>query len=290
VVVAAGNSGRDNSAGANGYGTIQAPGNDPSVITVGATKTNDTPTRLDDNIASYSSKGPSLVDHIAKPDLVAPGNRIASLESPGSHLATAHTLEVIPMSGPGGKYLRLSGTSMATPVVAGAAALMIQQDSTLTPDTIKARMMKTAWKGYPTTSWAVDMEGFSHLSQYDIFTIGAGYLDVDAVLHNTDVASGSAASPTATFDSCNHRVKLTNSSPLVSGTSIIWDNSAIFANSIVWGGDAVLADSIVWGSDAAWGDTSIAANSIIWADSIVWGSDSLTDGLDAMSCGEDGEN
>src|SRR5262249_60342536 len=58
VVVAAGNSGRDNSQGTNGYGTIQAPGNDPNVITVGATKTDGTPTRLDDTIASYSSRGP----------------------------------------------------------------------------------------------------------------------------------------------------------------------------------------------------------------------------------------
>ena len=82
---------------------------------------------------------------------------------------------------------------MATPVVAGAAALMIQKDPTLTPDTIKARMMKTAWKGYPTTSWAYDARGVGYLSQYDVFTIGAGYLDVDAVLGSTDVASGGAS-------------------------------------------------------------------------------------------------
>src|SRR5215467_1762350 len=84
VVVAAGNNGRDNSQGTDGYATIQAPGNEPAVITVGATKTNNTPTRADDTIASYSSKGPTLLDHVVKPDLVAPGNRIVSLEAPGS--------------------------------------------------------------------------------------------------------------------------------------------------------------------------------------------------------------
>src|SRR5262249_53230139 len=47
VVVAAGNNGRDNSHGTQGYATIQAPGNDPNVITVGATKDQDTPWRLD---------------------------------------------------------------------------------------------------------------------------------------------------------------------------------------------------------------------------------------------------
>lgn len=84
VVVAAGNNGRNNSHGISGFGTIGAPGNDPAVITVGATRTMDTSTRLDDAIASYSSKGPTLIDHIVKPDLVAPGNRIISLIDKGS--------------------------------------------------------------------------------------------------------------------------------------------------------------------------------------------------------------
>src|SRR5205823_3748297 len=72
VVVAAGNDGRDNSRGTNGYATIASPGNDPYVITVGAMKDMATTTRGDDLIASYSSKGPTLRDHVAKPDIVAP--------------------------------------------------------------------------------------------------------------------------------------------------------------------------------------------------------------------------
>src|SRR5216684_3328741 len=84
VVVAAGNYGRDNSNGTNGYSTITAPGNDPYVITVGAMKTMGTPTRADDLIASYSSKGPTLIDHIIKPDLVAPGNMVASVLGSGT--------------------------------------------------------------------------------------------------------------------------------------------------------------------------------------------------------------
>ena len=71
VVVAAGNEGRNNSAGTNGYGTITSPGNDPLAITVGAMNTLGTPARSDDKIASYSSKGPSQIDHVIKPDLVA---------------------------------------------------------------------------------------------------------------------------------------------------------------------------------------------------------------------------
>ena len=79
VVVAAGNEGRG-TAEDWGYGTISAPGNDPYVITVGAMNDKRTLTRSDDVIASYSSKGPTLFDHVVKPDLVAPGNRIVATE------------------------------------------------------------------------------------------------------------------------------------------------------------------------------------------------------------------
>jgi len=48
---------------------------------VGALKTMGTISRADDAMASYSSKGPTLIDHIVKPDLVAPGNRVVSLNS-----------------------------------------------------------------------------------------------------------------------------------------------------------------------------------------------------------------
>jgi serine protease AprX len=297
VVVAAGNSGRDNSFGNQGYATINAPGNDPNVITVGATKTNGTGTRLDDTVASYSSKGPTLVDHIVKPDLVAPGNRIASLESPGSTIATQDSsLVVSPITtcslsscttGTPGKYLRLSGTSMATPIVAGAAALMLQKDPTLTPDIIKARMMKTAWKGYPLSSWGYDSWGFGYLSQYDVFTIGAGYLDVYAALRNTDVVNGGAPSPVAFRNTATGKYSLSNSLSITWGNSITWGSSIVWSNSIVWGGSALVSDSIIWGDSIVWGDATCSANSIIWSDSIIWGANSTIAGL---SDGENGEN
>src|SRR5450755_1018849 len=81
VVVAAGNDGRDNSVGNNVYGTVNAPGNDPFVITVGAMNTMGTPGRGDDVMTTYSSKGPTAGDQIVKPDLVAPGNLIVSLQA-----------------------------------------------------------------------------------------------------------------------------------------------------------------------------------------------------------------
>ena len=183
VVVAAGNNGRDNSLGTSGYGTITAPGNSPYVITVGAMNTSGSLTPTDDKIASYSSKGPTSIDHIVKPDLVAPGNRIISLSAgnsllqqtyPGNAVATAvFTTDTTKTTSV--DYYELSGTSMAAPMVAGAAALLIQKNPSLTPDQVKARLMKTATKFAPGYSTVVDpSSGLSFTSEYDIFTIRGG--------------------------------------------------------------------------------------------------------------------
>ena len=162
VVVAAGNGGRNNAALTNGYGTITAPGNDPYVITVGAMNTLGTPSRTDDVPASYSSKGPTLWDQVAKPDLVAPGNLIISLytagltlnqEDPGNEIPNS-LYQVNGNSTASDTYFILSGTSMAAPVVTGTVALMEQKNPALTPDQVKARLMLTAFKGLQTASTA----------------------------------------------------------------------------------------------------------------------------------------
>ena len=87
--MAAGNNGRY--LPTSGYGTVTAPGNDPYVITVGSMKPMGTPDRTDDLIASYSSKGPTAIDHVVKPDIVAPGNLLVSTDTPGTTLETTDT-------------------------------------------------------------------------------------------------------------------------------------------------------------------------------------------------------
>jgi len=174
VVVAAGNDGRNNDYGTGGYGTINAPGNDPMVITVGAMRTAGTSQRNDDEIATYSSRGPTPVDHIVKPDLVAPGNLVDSVLAGGhdqtlSYLPTKDPQNIVDnltifttaaISNYNGdpthlpsyfvqpSYLTLSGTSMAAAVTSGAVALLLSSEHNLTPDQVKARLMLTATKNF----------------------------------------------------------------------------------------------------------------------------------------------
>ena len=134
-------------------------------------------------MASYSSKGPTLLDHVVKPDLVAPGNNVVSLlASPDCTIATQHPDTLISTAtyekssgGLSTDYFKLSGTSMATPVVSGAAALMLQEDPTLTPDQIKARMMKTATKQFARYTSASSLyHAGTFVTQQDIFAVAQG--------------------------------------------------------------------------------------------------------------------
>jgi len=288
VVVAAGNYGRDNAYGNQGYGTITSPGNDPYVITVGAMKTMFTDTGADDQIASYSSKGPSAVDHIVKPDIVAPGNgRISLLASTSATIFANNASTAVPKnyyqigasSSVSSDYYRLSGTSMATPEVSGAVALMLQQNPSLGPDQVKARLMKTASKGFPAYSTYTDpTTQVNYVEQYDIFTVGAGYLNVAAALSNSDRAPatvGSALSPTAVYNSSNGTVTL------VQGSSVVWGGSVLWGTSVVWGtsisGNSVLWGSSVNGNSVIWG-TSASAQSVVWGSSVLWGTTIATNG------------
>ena len=135
VVAAAGNSQEE-----NGFNSIEAaPGNDPFIITVGAVDQNGTPSRADDKITSFTSRGKTL-DGYTKPDIFAPGVDIISVLSHASDWRFAYPNRVLL----DGEYFRLSGTSMAAPMVAGAAALLLQSEPDLTPDQVKYRLLNKA--------------------------------------------------------------------------------------------------------------------------------------------------
>jgi serine protease AprX len=276
VVVAAGNDGRNNSAGTAGYATINAPGNDPLAITVGAMKTMQTVLATDDLMASYSSKGPTLIDHIVKPDLVAPGNRLYSVTDAQGTLNTANGGNTLPLATYAkapyavstSNYFLLSGTSMSAAVVSGAAAALLGQNPALTPDTVKARLMKSASKAFPTSSQVtatdpVTNQPVTYTTQYDLFTVGAGYLNLPAALANTDTPQLSSASPAVQLNLLTGQVTLINGATAVWGSNAVWGDTAVWGSSVflggttaVWGSNAVWGDTAVWGSNAVWGDTT----------------------------------
>jgi serine protease AprX len=165
--------------------------------------------RGDDQIASYSSKGPTTYDHVVKPDLVAPGNLVIATNSPGSTLESEFPGNDVAGNYSSKDYFSLSGTSMATPAVAGGVALMLQQNPNLTPDEVKARLMKTAYKSFPVSSVATDPStGQTYTAYYDLFTVGAGYVDLGAALANTDLSPanvGAALSPSVNYNSLERK-------------------------------------------------------------------------------------
>jgi serine protease AprX len=213
------------SAGNQGSGAIFPPANDPFIITVGATDDKGTNSLSDDVIASFSAYGQTS-DGFKKPDLVAPGkNIIARLVNQNMGLANTH-----PANKVGDQYFRMSGTSMAAPMVSGAVALLLQDEPNLTPDQVKYRLAVTANK-----SWA----------GYIANKTGAGYLDVYAAVTGTSTQSANTG--------------LKASNLLSSGsTPITWNNvgwNSVGWNSVGWnsvGWNSVGWNSVGWNSDY-WG-------------------------------------
>jgi serine protease AprX len=128
VCVASGNAGPRSQ-------TIASPGISPKVITVGATDDRNTVDRSDEQIADFSSRGPT-VDGLIKPDLVTPGVNIISLRSPRSFLDKTNPLARVDTN-----YFSLSGTSMATPICAGIVAQLLQTNPNLSPDQVKEQLI-----------------------------------------------------------------------------------------------------------------------------------------------------
>jgi serine protease AprX len=129
VVTAAGNEGGLND------GVTFAPANDPWVITAGALDDKGTFTRLDDVLASWSSRGLTQ-DGVAKPEVLAPGARLVSTLAPNSDFANLCSSCIVD----NGRYFRAGGTSMSAAVVSGAAALLIEAHPDWTPAQVKGAL------------------------------------------------------------------------------------------------------------------------------------------------------
>ncbi len=120
----------DNDYDVAGLGSILSPGNAPAAITVAASTMGNGDGTRPDHIADFSSAGPTPVSHQLKPDVTAPGVDVLSSIPP-------HDFET------------LDGTSMATPHVAGGAALLLQRHPTWTVQQVKSALASTGDRSTP---------------------------------------------------------------------------------------------------------------------------------------------
>jgi serine protease AprX len=134
VVAAAGNDGTSSNS------VSYSPGNDPFVITAGALDDKGTSSLGDDGVPSWSSRGVTQ-DGFFKPDILAPGNKLVAPLAPNGSLAQLCRSCTV-----GRSYFRLSGTSMATAVTSGVAALMVGNRPGLTPDQVKGALVASGRK------------------------------------------------------------------------------------------------------------------------------------------------
>lgn len=223
-------------AGNGGANAISKPGDDPYVVTVGATDDATTVDTGDDTVAAFSSTGPTAAG-VAKPDLVAPGAHVVATRAVGSAVDTA-----FPGSRVAPIYSRASGTSFSVPQVAAATALLLQQRPGLTNNQVKGLLTTTASAipGVPTTAQ------------------GAGELNIHALL-------AAATGPTA-----NQGLPRSDGSgsPFISEGSLVNagapTNDSAAWNSAAW--NSAAWNSEAWGS-AAW--NSAAWNSAAW-NSAAW--------------------
>ena len=248
VVCSAGNAGR------SGDATISSPCNSRRVLTVGALNDWNTADTTDDTVATYSSRGPTRLDLVAKPDILAPGNRIVSARAAGSYLDTLlpeRRVAADPADPASFEHFEMSGTSMAAPMVAATAALMLEQDPTLNPGTIKARLMLSARKaavGNP-------------------FATGAGTLDVLAALRTTGQVAD-APSPLVIPDAETELMGVEN-------TAVLWSDSAfglasLWSEAVLWSDPTQSDAAVLWSYAVLWPDATASAYAVLWPEATLW--------------------
>ncbi len=254
VVAAAGNSGP-------AAMTIGVPGNVPYVITAGAMTDSVTPMDWsDDTLASFSSAGPTA-EAFVKPDLVAPGGHIRGMMGKENKIAKKH-----PHYHDGDAYYTMSGTSQATAVVSGVAALMLEAQPWLTPDQIKCKLMSSARP-------ALDKAG---APAYSVFQQGAGMVDVVAALTSREGACANVGlDVNADIGGKTHfqgRADQTETGEYyvreLAGHT--WDGTYNFSDGHLWAGGMLWNDGILWSRGMLWNDGIASSNGKLSSDGMLW--------------------
>jgi serine protease AprX len=276
VIAAAGNDGKD-SSGKKIYGQIHSPGDEPSAITVGAANSFGTDSRSDDGITTYSSRGPTRgfwtdsnnvrhYDNLVKPDLVAPGNKIIDAEAPGNVIVTQHPeLDAGVSNADNRKMMYMSGTSMATPAVAGAAALVLQANPNLTPNLVKMILMYTAQP----------LRGFNMLEQ------GTGQLNIEGAVRLAKLVRTNLSSSTSLGSALLTTSALPTPQSTIAGYTFNWSTGIVLnytyasgTNLITkyqkfYGLGTLLSDGVVAGDGVVTADRTMMSDGVVVGDNIL---------------------
>jgi serine protease AprX len=146
VVVSAGNVGPFN-------GTVESPGDDPLVMTVGALDDMAQSNPSNDTMTTFSSVGPTNPDGWLKPDLVTSGRSVVSLAAPGSTIYNAYPSALV-----GSANFVGSGTSFSTAITSGAVADLLSAHAGYSPNTVKGTLLASTLPG-PVGNPVVDGHG-----------------------------------------------------------------------------------------------------------------------------------
>ena len=203
-----------------GSGSVGSPANAPAAITVAASTLGGDGTHPD-HIADFSSGGPTPISHLLKPDVTAPGIDILS-------------------SIPAHEFETLDGTSMATPHVAGGAALLLQRHRTWTVREVKSALASTGAVVHPTgrtgevsvlregggridlasadkpliftnptsLGWGLVRRGFSDTRELSTFDAGGGSAPWSVSIRAQSMPYGAKLEPSATKLSAGARLDL----------------------------------------------------------------------------------
>ena len=261
VVAAAGNDGKDE-FGRKQYGAIHAPGNEPSAITVGASNSFDTDSRTDDVVTTYSSRGPTRsfwtdrsginhYDNLIKPDVVAPGNKLIFAEAVDNYLVTNHPewdTNLSP-SKPAQKMMYMSGTSVSTPLVSGAAALLLQANPKLTPNMVKMILMYSA----------------QQLPDMNLLEQGAGELNIEGAIRLGKLVRSDLKSSTALGSPL-----LTANAPTpqstIDGMTFSWSQGIIADQAYLKGSALITKYQKIYGTGVLLSDATLYSNGVLLSD------------------------
>jgi hypothetical protein len=242
VVASAGNDGSDQTVDA-------APGNDPFVLTVGSVVDANTMTSSDDTAASYSNSG-TTPDGFSKPEVTTFGTHVQAALPAGSYLAGKQTVTNLPYG-----FGQMSGTSMATGVAAGAAAVLQSLHPSWTPAQVKGTFVQTSTSG---------------LHELRL---------VNAVMSAPTTANSGVAPSLALAVAYAQKVLHTTAYNNVVWSDVVWSDvvwSDVVWSDVVWSDVASTVGTAATWSDATWSDATWS--DAVWSDA-VWSDATWSDAV-----------